>query len=235
MHTALLRIVSISGCVSLGFSFVACGGISNSLDTTTDAGESNDGAIVDTNDGGGKINDRDGSTKQDGSRIDAGTELSSVIDPLAVGEAWTYDVSVAGSFPECSDGTFVSSVSQTESLDGKSAYLISSFCPGIQSVWYSADGDVVYAYDGSAWLLALDSPVQDGHTWSNSIETFVWKDVGSITVGAGTFANCFEADVQDAATYYAVTFCRGVGPVKWHYRDETGINGYDATLHSKNF
>ena len=56
----------------------------------------------------------------------------------------------------------------------------------------------------------------------------------TITVGAGTFDNCFEADVQDEATYYAVTFCRGIGPVKWHYRDTTGNNGYDAVLTAKN-
>jgi hypothetical protein len=228
------KVLSMLSCVGLGFSFVACGGISNSLDAPTlDAGD--DGAIGDIEGDGGNITDRDAAANHDGSAIDAGPKGLAVIDPIAIGEAWTYDVTVAGSFSECNDGTFVSNVSQTESLDGKAAYLISSFCPGIQSVWYSASGDVVYAYDGQDWLLALDAPVQDGHTWTNSIETFVWKDVGSITVPAGTFANCFEADVQDEATYYAVTFCRGAGPVKWHYRDTSGSNGYDAVLHSKNF
>ena len=227
------RVLSVLSCVGLGFSFVACGGISNSLDAPTlDAGD-DDGAAIDPSGDGGKIGD--GGLKQDGSAIDGGPKALSAIDPIAIGEAWTYDVTVAGSFPDCNDGTFVSKASQTESLDGKSALLISSFCPGIQSVWYSADGDVVYAYDGSNWLLALDAPVQDGHAWTNSIETFVWKDVGSVTVPAGTFSNCFEADVQDEATYYAVTFCRGAGPVKWHYRDTSGANGYDAVLHSKNF
>ncbi len=229
------KIVSLLGCVGLGFSFVACGGISNSLDAPSlDAGD--DGATIDTgNDDGGTSGDRDGSTKQDGSAIDAGSKPLGVIDPIAMGESWTYDVTVAGSFSECESGTFAASVSQTEALDGKTAFLISSFCPGIQSIWYAAAGDVVYAYDGEAWLLALDAPVQDGHTWSDGLETFVWKDVGSITVPAGTFSNCFEADVQDEATYYAVTFCRGAGPVKWHYRDTSGENGYDAVLHSKNF
>ena len=50
-----------------------------------------------------------------------------------------------------------------------------------------------------------------------------------MTVPAGTYSDCFEADVQDEPAYYAVTFCRGVGPVKWHYRDASQ-NGYDATL-----
>jgi hypothetical protein len=227
------KIVSITACFGLGFSFVACGGISNSLDAPVlDAGD--DGAVVDVNDDGG-TSDRDGSTKQDGSAIDAGSKSLGVIDPIAMNEAWTYDVTVAGTFSECNNGSFVSNVSQTESLDGKTGFLISSFCPGIQSVWYAADGDVVYAYDGQDWLLALDAPVQDGHTWSNGLETFVWKEVGAITVPAGTFSNCFEADVQDDATNYAVTFCRGVGPVKWHYRDTSGSNGYDAVLHAKNF
>ena len=162
---------------------------------------------------------------------DAGSTLA--IDPIATGDSWTYDVKITGTYPDCSAGRGTSAVTQHETLDGKDAYLITSFCPGIQGVWYSANGDVVYAYNGNTWILALDSPVQAGHTWSNSTEMFVWKDVGSVTVGAGTFTNCFEADVQDAATYYAVTFCRGVGPVIWHYRDTTGSNGYDASLTAK--
>jgi hypothetical protein len=164
---------------------------------------------------------------------DAGGSTTLAIDPIAMGNSWTYEVSVTGTYPDCSSGSGTGAVTQHSTLDAKDAYLITSFCPGIASVWYSADGDTVYAYNGQTWLLALDSPVQDGHTWSNSIETFVWRDVGSIMVGAGTFANCFEADVQDEAQYYAVTFCRGVGPVKWHYRDTTGSNGYDASLTAK--
>ncbi len=156
------------------------------------------------------------------------------IDPIAAGNSWTYNVMVTGTYPDCTTGSGTGAVTQHSTLDSKDAYLITSFCPGLPSVWYSADGDTVYAYTGSAWTLAIDSPVQDGHTWSNSIgETFVWKDVGSIMVDAGTFANCFEADVQDEAQYYAVTFCRGIGPVKWHYRDTTGNNGYDASLTAK--
>jgi hypothetical protein len=161
---------------------------------------------------------------------DTGSPSTAAIDPIAMGNSWTYAVTVAGTYPDCSNGGGTSAVTQHQTLDGKDAYLITSFCPGIQSVWYSADGDVVYAYNGQTWILALDAPVVDGHTWSNTLETFVWKDVGSITVNAGTFANCFEADVQDEAQYYAVTFCRGVGPVKWHFRDTTGQNGYDAIL-----
>jgi hypothetical protein len=211
--------LSIIGCISFG-SLAACGGISDSLDAPSlDAGEVDDSGLV---------SDRDGAVKQDGSAID-------VIDPIAMGEAWTYDVTVAGEFSECDDGSFAANVSQTESLDGKNAFLISSFCPGIQSVWYASDGDTVYAYDGQDWLLALGAPVVDGHTWTKTLETFVWKDVGQVTVPAGTFSNCFEADVQEEAQYYAVTFCRGAGPVKWHYRDASGSNGDDAVLHSKNF
>jgi hypothetical protein len=165
---------------------------------------------------------------------DVGADAGSLpIDPIATGNSWTYDVTVAGTYPDCNNGSGKSAVTQHSTLDGKDAYLITSFCPGTASVWYSTDGDIVYAYGGSSWLLALDSPVQDGHTWTNTIETFVWRDVGSTTVDAGTFANCFEADVQDAATYYAVTFCRGIGPVKWHYRDSGGVNGYDAKLTAK--
>jgi hypothetical protein len=166
---------------------------------------------------------------------DGGVDAGALpIDPIAMGNSWTYNVTVVGTYPDCTAGSGTSAVTQHSTLDSKDAYLITSFCPKIDSVWYSADGDTVYAYNGQTWLLALEAPVQDGHTWSNSIETYVWKDVGSVQVDAGTFTNCFEADVQDAAQYYAVTFCRGVGPVKWHFRDTTGNNGYEAVLTAKN-
>src|SRR5450432_1490411 len=114
--------LSIIGCFSI-FSLAACGGISESLtDPALDAGDSDYGG-VDTLADGGKNVDRDGAAKQDGSVIgvDGGPKGPAVIDPLAMGEAWTYDVTVVGDFPECNDGTFVSSISQTESLDGKNA------------------------------------------------------------------------------------------------------------------
>ena len=164
-----------------------------------------------------------------------GSVLAQAIDPIAPGYSWTYDVTVAGTYPSCSNGSSTGSVTQESTLGGKDAFLVSSFCAGIGSIWYSADGDRVYEWDGSNWLIAIDSPVEDGHTWTTSNVTYVWKKIGSLTVKAGTFADCWEIDAQGAAPYYAATLCRGVGPVKWHVRDTSGNNGYDAELTSKSF
>ena len=228
--------LSIIGCISVFslVSLVACGGISESLDAPAlDAGDADDGAIVDTLSDGGKTTDRDGGTKQNGSAIDAGPSAA-VIDPLATGEAWTYDVSVTGDFPECASGTFVSSVSQTESLDGKNAFLIGSFCPSLGSYWYANDGDRTYEYLNGQWVVGLDSPVSAGHGWSVNSQSFTWYAANSITVPAGTFSDCWEARENSDSETYSIFLCRGVGPVHWAYRDALG-DGYDAVLHSKNF
>ena len=183
--------------------------------------------------GGFKV---DGGSGSEGG-TDGGTSTQS-IDPIAMGYAWTYNVTVAGTYAPCSNGASTGSVTDHQTIGGKDAFLVSSFCAGLGSYWYSIDpkdADRIYEYDGSNWLLAIDAPVADGHTWSNGTTTFVWKKIGSATVDAGTFSDCWEIDAQGAATYYNTTLCRGVGPVKWHYRDTSGQNGYDATLTSKSF
>ncbi|HEX7666804.1 MAG TPA: hypothetical protein VF407_19885 [Polyangiaceae bacterium] len=184
----------------------------------------------------GTFDDDAGVVSDSGANGGDGGSQASAIDPIAVGNTWTYDVTVAGTYPSCTNGSGTSSVSQEKTLDGKDAFSVSSFCPALGSFWYSAEGDRVYEYDdtSSAWVLALDTPVEDGHTWTNGTNTFVWKKIGALTVTAGSFTDCWEVDLQNGAPYYAVTFCRGVGPVTWHVRDTSG-NGYDATLTQKNF
>lgn len=177
--------------------------------------------------------DVDGGAGSEGG-TDAGS-LAQAIDPIAMGYAWTFDVTVAGTYPSCSNGSSTGAVQQESTLGGRDAFLVSSFCSGIGSIWYSADGDRIYEWDGSNWLTAIDSPVEDGHTWTTSGITYVWKKLGSLTVKAGTFSDCWEIDDQGEAAYYAATLCRGVGPVKWHVRDTSGTNGYDAELTSKSF
>ncbi|HEX7666803.1 MAG TPA: hypothetical protein VF407_19880 [Polyangiaceae bacterium] len=220
--------LTILFCLSLGFSAVACGGVS----ATTDAPSPDDdgGAAIGTDDAGSDPGTDGGkATPSDG-----GTSSALAIDPIAMGNAWTYDVTVAGSYSACTNGSSTSNVTQAATVGGKDGFLVSSFCASLGSFWYSVDGDRVYVYDGSKWTVALDAPVQDGHTWTGAGDTLVWKSAGSVTVPAGTFGDCFTAEDQAAPSYYAVTFCRGVGPVKWHYRDASS-NGYDAVLTAKSF
>ena len=224
--------IAILGCFSLGFFTMACGGVA---DIT--AAPADDGGVTDDPGDGGTSTGKDAGGKSDGgvtTKGDGGVGTP-VIDPLAMGETWTYDVTLTGSFPGCSDGTFDSTISQNETLGGKNAFLVSSFCSGLGSYWYAADGDTVSVYSGSDWIVGLDSPVQEGHSWvSDQGRTFQWYSAGSLTLPAGTFTDCWEARETGSATEeYSIYLCRGVGPVHWHYRYSG--DGYDAVLHAKNF
>jgi hypothetical protein len=167
---------------------------------------------------------------------DAGGDTSvkdTRIDPIEVGRAWTYNVTVLGFYPACSNGVFVSTTLQSSTLDGKNALHVQSLCENAGVFKYAVDGDRVFAHLGGSWKVSLDSPVVDGHTWSDGLRTYRWDPKGSITTPAGTFADCWSATTVAAYTSY-ITLCRGVGPVKWHYEDGFG-NGYEALLTAKNF
>ncbi len=152
------------------------------------------------------------------------------IDPIALNRSWTYDVQIFGSYPGCTAGTQTGKVLRAGKYQGRDAFEVQSFCTGFGTSWYSVSGDVVDLYY-KAWLRVVDAPVKEGHTWSNGVAMVTWREVGSVTVPAGTFDNCFRAEVSaDSHT----TFCRGVGPVRWYVKDAYG-NGYEAKLTAKNF
>jgi len=184
--------------------------------------------------GGGKT---DGSTaSSDGGKSDGGADGSmkdTRIDPIDVGHAWTYNVTVLGFYPACSNGVYVSNTLSSETLDGKTALSVQSLCENAGVYKYSVDGDRVYAYLNGEWKTSLDSPVADGHTWSDGFLDYKWENKGSVTTPAGTFGDCWSATTVASYTSY-ILLCRGVGPVKWHYEDGLG-NGYEAILTAKNF
>lgn len=155
------------------------------------------------------------------------------IDPIAVGHAWTYDVTVLGSYPACVAGTHAATVVNEEMLGGRQAFQVESFCPSAGSFFYALDGNRVFTWVAMTWVLSLDTPVAAGHTWSNGLDSFTWEAVPTVTVPAGTFTTCWSAVEQVSYPTYTV-FCRGVGPVHWHYEDGQG-NGYEAVLTSKSF
>ena len=155
------------------------------------------------------------------------------IDPVALHRAWTYDVQVFGAPTVCSPGRHDGSVVKEDVVDGKHAYEVQSFCPGIPSLYYAFDGDRVELDYKGQWVLALDTPVQEGTSWSNGAGSFTWHDAGSVTVPAGTFSRCWKATENAGYAAYTV-FCRGVGAVEWYRKDAQG-NGFDARLVAKNF
>lgn len=154
------------------------------------------------------------------------------IDPIEVGRSWTYDVKVLGFYPLCEAGSQVATARSSAPKDGKTAITVTSLCKNAGAFDYAVEGDRVFSYL-AGWKLALDAPVAEGHTWSDGTRSYVWESRGVQTLPAGTFDECWSATVVARYTSYTV-FCRGVGPVKWHYEDGLG-NGYEAVLTAKSF
>jgi hypothetical protein len=212
----------------------ACGGSASdpslsAADGGPGASEGGPGAATDSGPGPA-TGDGGGSDAGDGG--DGGVK-DTRIDPIEVGHAWTYNVTVLGFYPTCQNGLWTSTTLSSAALDGKTALSVQSLCKDAGVFRYAVDGDRVYAYANAAWTVALDAPVADGHTWNDGLRDYRWDTKGSVTTPAGTFAECWSATVVASYTSYTI-FCRGVGPVKWHYEDGFG-NGYEAILTAKSF
>ena len=205
---------------------VACGGASDAVINADDAGIPGDSGKSDVVSQADATSD---AAPSDGSSGDGGDNR---IDPIVVGRRWTYDVTVFGTYPICTSGSHDGVVTGEKMLDGKRAFQVQSFCPGLGTGNYAVSGDVVQYDYMTTWVLALDAPVAEGHSWTNGVDTFTWHSAGSVTVPAGTYADCWKATQNVAYESYTV-FCRGVGPVHW-YTKNAG-NGYEAILTAKSF
>ena len=233
------RAAAGASCIAIVLGLFACGGsdsseITDPVPTGTDASVSSlpDGGDGSTSTSDGSVGD--GGTSGDASLGDATTDGGKDlrIDPIEVGRAWTYDVTVLGFYPACATGTFVSTALGSAPRDGKTAITVQSLCKNAGTFDYAVEGDRVFAYV-AGWRLSLDAPVAEGHTWSDGLRTYKWESKGSVTVPSGTYADCWSATVVASYSSYTV-FCRGIGPVKWHYEDGLG-NGYEANLKKVNF
>ena len=114
----------------VGSLLVACGGSHNNGDIGGLSGGFPDGGTDPNAEAGvgpsadGGSTTEGGSTTGDGGKSDGGPDGSmkdTRIDPIEVGHAWTYNVTVLGYFPACSNGVFVSNTLSTSMLDGKTA------------------------------------------------------------------------------------------------------------------
>ncbi len=155
------------------------------------------------------------------------------IDPIEVGRAWTYAVEVLGFYPSCSNGVFTATTLGTTVVDELRAFRVQSLCERAGVYTYAVDGDAVASYFAGRWRESLAAPVAETTTWTDGFRDYTWEAKGDVTTPAGTFSACWSAKVIASFDSYTV-FCRGVGPVKWHYEDGFG-NGYEAILLGKNF
>ncbi len=201
----------------------ACsGGTSESADPSGDAGAAADSASG--SDAG----------NADVLQSDASTPKDSRIDPLGPGYEWNYNVKILGDYPLCTAGAQQGKILGMMSHEGKYGYRLQSLCPsaGVSDYFASGDKVEVRVLEAGSWELALDTPVAEGHTWTNSYGTFAWHAIPSEKVGGTLQGECWQAKDENGATY--TNYCRGVGPTHWHIEDKSG-NGYDAVLTSVNF
>jgi len=210
----------------------ACSTACGDSDDPLFGGESAQGGSgANGSEGGGGAGVEAGGESEGGA--DGGGSQAGAIDPIAVGNSWTYAVEEIGTFPLCPGGSHTAMTLGESQLDGKTAYEVTSLCANAESSFYAVAGDVVQvSYEGT-WVLALDAPVEEGHEWSNGFSTFTWHDEGTVTVAAGTFDDCWRATQNVGYEAYTI-FCRGVGPVHWRSVDLNG-DGFDALLTAKSF
>jgi hypothetical protein len=229
-----MRLSLLSSCLAFvtftttAAAVVACSGTGSSIDPSL---VSTGPAPSSSADGGGDpANTQDGATTSDAaSSADTGpvTPGAKAIDPIELGRSWTYDVAIIGTYPLCKAGSHVGQVLGQKVVAGKPAFQVQSFCPGAGTSSYAVTGDHVEIYYANTWVLSLDAPVAEGHTWTDGVNSYAWEKLGQVTVPDGTYDDCWNVRPSVGTSY--TTFCRGVGPVRWHFVDGSG-NGYDATL-----
>jgi hypothetical protein len=130
--------------------------------------------------------------------------------PLADGNNWTY--SAAEEIEGCTMANRLQ-VSGPESYEGRMAYrLVDSCSPDSPSLVSVNEGRIEQF--SKQWDVTLGMPLAEGTTWQYSLgTTFKWQAVGTVTVPAGTFENCWKRVAMSQANATHRTYCPGVGRV----------------------
>jgi|SRR5579859_3926938 len=192
--------------------------------------------------GAGSGSGSGGSSGSSGSGGDAGASSggdggggSNKLFPLAVGYEWSYDVQNVGAGSACSAGTWKQAITGTRTVDGRSAFDLTSFCSaaGQSEVAPVGTGDEVDIDFQSSWLKLIDGTLAEGETWTYFNSSYTWHRETSVSVPYGTFTDCWTANQNVSYTAYQ-TYCRGVGMVRSYSSDLTGA-GWDAKLTDKSF
>ena len=192
--------------------------------SSDDAGSADAAASADSN----------GSAIDSGGGADSSGGVDSRLLPAASGRMWTYQVSAVGGGSVCAPGTHSDQILGEETIDGRNAFEVSGWCSAVGTTLIAVDGDKAEARYQGGWIVVLDVPVQDGHTWtSTGPVSYTWRDHGTVTVPAGTFDDCWKRDQNVSYTAYTI-YCRGVGATVDYSEDLAG-NGWHAQLTATNF
>ena len=167
-----------------------------------------------------------------GSGSGSGSSTSGALYPMAQGDSWTFTVAAVGAGSICAAGTHVQQVVSANSVGGRAAFQLTSFCTGVSGTYDYAvvgDNEVDFYYQGT-WLTLVDPNLMEGHSWPYFNTSYHWHRESSVTVPAGTYNDCWTAQQDVSYTAY-LTYCRGVGLVH-SYSSDLSSSGWDAKLAS---
>jgi hypothetical protein len=153
--------------------------------------------------------------------------------PLASGRRWTFKVSGVGdASAQCPPGMTTATVLSESTESGQPAFAYHPICSDADFVLVGA-GDKLQAHPLTALdpsFVYLDTPVEEGHSWQDAAgRTLTWHRTGTVTVPAGTYTDCWDRQLASPAENGAVTFCRGIGQVRYAF------STYTAELVDKSF
>jgi hypothetical protein len=139
-----------------------------------------------------------------------GAVVAADLLPLADGNNWTY--SAEEDIEGCTMANHLQ-VTGPESYEGRMAYrLVDSCSPDSPSFVSVIEGRIEQF--SKQWDVTLGMPLAEGTTWQYSVSTtFTWQAVGTVTVPAGTFENCWKRVAMSQANATHRTYCPGVGRV----------------------
>ena len=162
--------------------------------------------------------------------------------PLAVGNRWTYRVTVTvpGTSP-CPAGDHSTEILAASSVDGRDAFEAKHVCDALSPVavrFYAhtdAGLESMRCPNGAVdctggWTLGFPRPIVDGTTFDSLAGPRTLRRLGPIGVEAGTFDECWETRDTDVPPLVSV-YCVGVGPVAFSQTDEMTV-GYQLELTS---
>lgn len=155
-----------------------------------------------------------GGAQTTGGTTSGGDTVPADLYPMAVGNTWTYVVEekIVGSCPE--EGRSISFVEE-EFLDGRDTFVGTNVCFPGSTARQAIDGDIIeqYSEPEAEWFVSYQAPLENGFEWSPLEGTTLrWEEVGSLTVPAGTFEDCWHRVI--VGTIAQNTYCAGVGMVR---------------------
>jgi hypothetical protein len=214
------------------------GGSSSGGGSNASGGAAADGFGGDSEDGGGGTNSTGGVHATGGASLGVGgtggaiTTLATELFPLGMGYSWTTNAPSVDS--SCDPAYPDQEVYAVALVDGREAWVMTYPCfaqdPAEDALLAVIDGQIAQ-FLGSSWQTTLALPVEEGHTWTIQNEdmwlVFTWHAAGEVTVPAGTFTDCWRRE-EASEPGYGVTYCPGVGPVRWAYvSNTTELTAYD--------